>query len=214
MNKNNLRVKRSLMLQSFAPLFLLLTVKHLDLSLFWGLICKVPNSLKKNGLATLWGAVNHPAFGGLFVSVLGIVWLIMTLVIAIGFKGMHTSGFKSAGESVIVADVQGEGSASFLMTYVLPLLTDDLSSLRALFVFLLMLYMIIALLINSSTFYFNPILTALKYKVVTFKFLNPDTDIKDPDREYIGITRGEGIAEEATIKRKHISDGVFLIYNA
>lgn len=202
------------MIQSFAPLFLLLTIKHLDVPLFWGLIRKIPNAWKQHGAMLLWKVINHPAFGGLLVSALGIVWLTLTAVIALGFKGMHTSGFKSAGESVIIAEVQSEGTASFLMTYVLPLLTDDLSSLRALAVFLLMLYMIIALLINSNTFYLNPILASLKYKVFTFKFLNPDTDIKDAEREYVGITRGEGITEEATIMRKHISDGVFLIYNA
>lgn len=214
MNKNNVRVKRSLMIQSFAPLFLLLTIKHLDIPLFWSLICKIPGAWKQYGITLLWKIINHPAFGGLLVSVLGIAWLVLTAVISFGFKGMHTSGFKSAGESIIVAEVQNEGTASFLMTYVLPLLTDDLSSLRALIVFLLMLYMIIALLINSNTFYLNPILAALKYKVFTFKFLNPDTDIEDTERDYVGITRGEGITEEATIMRKHISDGVFLIYNA
>lgn len=214
MNKNNVRVKRSLMIQSFAPLFLLLTIKHLDIPLFLSLLQKFPIAWKQYGIALLWEVINHPAFGGFLVSALGIAWLVMTVVIALGFKGMHTSGFKSAGESVIVAEVQNEGTASFLMTYVLPLLTDDLSTLRALVVFLLMLYMIIALLINSNTFYLNPILAALKYKVFTFKFLNPDTDIKDAEQEYVGITWGADITEEATIMRKHISDGVFLIYNA
>lgn len=214
MNKNNVRVKRSLMIQSFAPLFLLLTIKHLDVPLFWSLICKIPVAWKQYGIMLPWKAINHPAFGGLLVSALGIAWLALTAVIAFGFKGMHTCGFKSAGESIIVAEVQSEGAASFLMTYVLPLLTDDLSTLRALIVFLLMLSMIIALLINSNTFYLNPILAALKYKVFTFKFLNPDTDIKDAEQEYVGITWGRGITDEATIMRKHISDGVFLIYNA
>ena len=214
MNKNNVRVKRSLMIQSFAPLFLLLTIKHLDIPLFWGLVRKVPDAWRQHGITLLWRVINHPAFGGLLVSALGVTWLVLTAVIAFGFKGMHTSGFKSAGESIIMNEVQSEGTASFLMTYVLPLLTDDLSSLRALVVFLLMLYMIIALLINSNTFYLNPILAALKYKVFTFKFLNPDTDIKDAEQEYVGITRGESITDEATIMRKHISDGVFLIYNA
>lgn len=213
MNKNNVRVKRSLMIQSFAPLFLLLTIKHLDIPLFLSLLQKFPTAWKQYGIALLWKAIHHPAFGGLLVSALGIAWLVLTAVIALGFKGMHTSGFKSAGESVIVAEVQNEGTASFLVTYVLPLLTDDLNTLRALVVFLLMLYMIISLLINSNTFYLNPILAALKYKVFTFKFLNPDTDIKDAEREYVGITWGAGITEEATIMRKHISDGVFLIYN-
>ena len=214
MSRNNVRVKRSLMLQSFAPLFFLLTIKHLNIRLFCGLISKVPGTWKQLGLATLWKIVTHPSFGSFVVSVLGITWLVLTIIIALGFKGMHTSGFKSAGESVIIAEVQSEGSASFLVTYVLPLLTDDLSSPRALIVFLLMLFMIIALLINSSTYYLNPILAVLKYKVFTFKFMNPDKDIEDTEREYVGITRGAGVTDEATIKRKHISDGVFLIYNA
>jgi len=214
MSKNNVRVKRSLMFQSFAPLFLLLTIKHLNIPLFLSLIRKFPIAWKQHGITLLWKAINHPAFGGLLVSALGIAWLALTAVIVFGFKGMHTSGFKSAGEFIIVAEVQSEGTASFLMTYVLPLLTNDLSTLRALVVFLLMLSMIIALLINSNAFYLNPILPVLKYKVFTFKFQNPDTDIKDTEREYVGITRGRGITDEATIMRKHISDGVFLIYNA
>lgn len=214
MQKNNTRVKRSLIIQSFAPLFLLLTIKHLDIPLFWSLICKLPLAWKQYGMTLPWKVINHPAFGGLVVSALGIGWLVLTVVIAFGFKGLHSSGFKSSGESVIVSEIQSEGTASFVVTYILPLLTDDLGSLRKLVVFLLMLYMIIALLLNSNTFYLNPILAALKYKIYTFKFLNPDTDIEDAEREYVGITCGVGITEEATIMRKHISDGVFLIYNA
>lgn len=212
MNKNNERVKRSLMIQSFAPLFLLLTIKHINAPLFLRLIRKVPIVWKQYGITVIWKAINHPAFGAFLVSALGITWLLLAAVITLGFKGMHTSGFKSAGESIIIGEVQNEGSASFLMTYVLPLLTDDLSSINALIVFLLMLFMIITLLINSKTFYLNPIL-AVKYKVFTFKFQDPDTDIKDAQREYVGITYGTGITEEAAIMRKHISDGVFLIYN-
>lgn len=213
MGKDNLRIKRSLILQSFAPLFLLLTIKHLDVCLYWNLVYRFIEGIKKNGLTTIFAAVKHPAFGGLFISTLGIFWLILTIFIAFGFKGIQTSGFKAAGEQVVVAEVQSEGSATFLVTYILPLLTDDLSSLRGLIVFLAMLAMIIALLINAKIFYYNPILAALKYKVFTFRFLNPDSDIESAEKEYIGITRGNGISVGTTIKRKHISDGVFLIYN-
>lgn len=213
MRKDNLRIKRSLILQSFAPLFLLLTIKHLDFCLYWSLVYNFFDGIKKNGIITLLTAAKHPAFGGMFVSALGVFWLILTIIIAFGFKGIQTSGFKAGGEQIAVTEVQNEGSATFLVTYILPLLTDDLSSLRGLVVFLSILAMIIALLINSKVFYCNPILTALKYKVFTFKFLNPDSDIESAEKEYIGITRGNEISVDATIKRKHISDGVFLIYN-
>lgn len=213
MEKENIRVKRSLVVQSFAPLFLLLTIKHLDCSLYWALICKFFSEIRESGFLVVVKAFQHQAFGGLFVSALGLAWMIATLFIALGFKGIQNSGFISAGEQIIVGNTETEGSAIFLVTYVLPLLTDDVSTFRGLVVFILMLVMIIALLINSKAFYHNPILAALKYKTYSFKFLNPDKDIVDPEAEYICITRGEGVSEEATIKRKHISDGVFLIYN-
>lgn len=214
MKETNLRIKRCFILQSFAPLFLLLTIKHLDVCSYWDLIHRFFDAIKKNGFITLLKAINHPALGGMFVSALGIFWILLTVFIAFGFKGMQTSGFKAAGEYIVIGEVQSEESATFLVTYILPLLTDDLGSLRGLIVFLLILAMIIFLLINSKVFYYNPILTALKYEVFTFKFQNPDSDIESAEKEYIGITRGNKISAGATIKikRKHISDDVFLIY--
>lgn len=73
--------------------------------------------------------------------------------------------------------------------------------------------MVIALLINSNTFYQNPVLSAMKYRTFTFKFVNPASDINHSNRIYVGITHGVPIVEDAVIKRKYISDGVFLIYN-
>ena len=212
--KDNLRIKRSLVIQSFAPLFLLLTIKYMNMSLYWSLICKFFSEIKQSGVSTIIKAYRHPTFGGLFIFILGLVWLIITISITFGFKGIQNSGFKSCGERITIAKNETEGSAMFMVTYVIPLLTDDVSSIHGLVAFILMLAMIITLLINSKTFYNNPILTVLKYKIYSFKFIYPDTDIVDPNAEYICITRGEKISTEATIKRKHISDGVFLIYNA
>jgi hypothetical protein len=53
----------------------------------------------------------------------------------------------------------------------------------------------------------------MKYRTFTFKFVNPESDIKHSNRVYVGITHGVPVAEDAVIKRKYISDGVFLIYN-
>lgn len=113
----------------------------------------------------------------------------------------------------MIEDSPNDSGATFLVTYVLPLLTDDVSSIRGLIVFLVLLLMVIALLINSNTFYQNPVLSAMKYRTFTFKFVNPASDINHSNRVYIGITHGVPIVEDAVIKRKYISDGVFLIYN-
>ena len=210
--KNNLRVKRSLIIQSFAPLFFLLTIKHIHFNLYVTLAKKFFFEIKQDFTVAFIKALQHPAFGGLCISVLGIVWLIITVVIALGFKGIHDNGFKSAGEQILIVNSETEGSAIFLVTYVLPLLTDDVSTFRGLIVFILILIMIILLLINSKVFYQNPILAILKYKTYSFKFINPDSDIKNKDAEYVCITRDKSLPSGRIIKRKHISNGVFLIY--
>lgn len=211
--KSNLRIKRSLIIQSFAPLFLLLMIKHWNLCLYVTLIKKFLCEITQSIYSALDKTIHHAEFGNFFVFTLGVVWVVIAISIALGFRGIHSSGFTSAGEKIIVADTETEGSAVFLVTYVLPLFTDDVSTWNRLIVFLLMLIMVIVLLNNSKNFYQNPILTILKYKTYSFKFLNPETDIENPESEYICITRGKGISEEATIKRKYIADGVFLIYN-
>ena len=127
--------------------------------------------------------------------------------------GIQKAGFKSAGEQVIIDNTTNDSSATFLVTYVLPLLTDDVSTIRGLIVFLTMLVMVIVLLSRSNTFYQNPVLVAMKYRTFLFKFLNPENDIPHPDRVYVGITRGKPIVEEVVIKRKYISDDVFVVYN-
>lgn len=213
MQTDNLSLKRSLVLQSFAPLFLLLTIKHLDINLHLKLIYKFIDIWSKTGIKAFAIAINHTSFGGFVVSVISIIWLMITIMIALGFNGIQKAGFKSAGEQIIIEDSPNDSGATFLVTYVLPLLTDDVESIRGLIVFLTMLIMVVLLLTRSNTFYQNPVLAAMKYRTFSFKFLNPSNDITNPERVYIGITYKKPIVEEAVIKRKYISDGVFVIYN-
>lgn len=213
MQIDNLHLKRSLVIQSFAPLFLLLTIKHLDTNLYWRLFCDFISTFTEKGVVAFSIALNHASFGGFVVSVMGICWLVLTIFIALGFNGIQKAGFNSVGEQIIIEDAPNDTGATFLVTYVLPLLTDDVESVRGLIVFLIMLIMIIMLLTSSNTFYQNPVLGAMKYRTFLFKFLNPDKDITHSDRVYIGITHGDSIVEDSVIKRKYISDGVFVIYN-
>lgn len=211
MQTENINLKRSLVMQSFAPLFLLLTIKHLDIDLYWDLVCKFIRTYNEKGVSAFLNAMHHPSFGSFIVSIMGISWLILTLIIALGFQGIQTANFRSEGENIIIGETQNDSGATFLVTYVLPLLTDDVESFRGLLVFFTMLIMVILLLTNSNTFYQNPVLAAMKYRTFSFKFQNPASDISYPDRTYIGITHGNLTAGTA-IKRKYISDGVFIIY--
>ena len=177
------------------------------------LIKKFFEVLPSKGIAIIEITVNHPSFGGFIISFVGVCWLLLAIVIALGFKGAQAAGFKSAGEKITIEDSPNDSGATFLVTYVLPLLTDDIESLRGLFVFATMLIMVILLLSRSNTFYQNPVLVAMKYRSFSFKFDNPDDDILPPNRLYIGITKGLPLEEDKIIKRKYIADGVFVIFN-
>lgn len=41
------------------------------------------------------------------------MWLFATLIIAIGFRGMQKSGFKSAGEQILIEDSQNDSGDNF-----------------------------------------------------------------------------------------------------
>ena len=50
--------------------------------------------------------------------------MLLAIVIALGFKGAQAAGFKSVGEKITIEDSPNDSGATFLVTYVLPLLTD------------------------------------------------------------------------------------------
>ena len=211
--KENINLKRSLILQSFAPLFLLLFIKHFYFRMPI-LVTKFFECLRVSGIVAVSKAVNHPLFWDLLISAICLIWFLVTLCIWIGFRDLQKAGFRSAGENIVVSEEKRDVGISFLVSFVLPLLVDDVSNLRAFIFFSVMLIMVIGLLIRSNLFYQNPILTLLGYKVCSFKFVDPAKDVEEfAYKEFIGITLGKPITADAAIKRKYIADDVFMIFN-
>ena len=213
MNTENLILKRSLMLQSFAPLFALLAIKYFNPTKFWHLTVSFVKLFSDKGMVAVSIAVANKNFGSFLIFMISLMWLLATFIVAIGFTGMQKSGFRSAGEKISIVGSPDTVNGIFLANYILPLMVNDVSSVRKLISFLLLLSTVIVVLIDSDTFYQNPVLSVMKYRTFTFEFVNPESDIKHSNRVYVGITHGAPIAEDAVIKRKYISDGVFLIYN-
>lgn len=213
MNTENLILKRSLMLQSFAPLFALLAIKYFNPAMFWHLTVSFAKLFSDKGMVAVTTAVANKNFGSFLIFVMSLIWLLVTFIVAIEFKEMQKSGFRLTGEKISIVGSPDTGNGIFLVNYILPLMINDVSSVRKLLFFLLLLSTVIVVLIDSDTFYQNPVLSAMKYRTFTFKFVNPASDIKHSNRVYVGITHGVPIAEDAVIKRKYISDGVFLVYN-
>lgn len=53
-------------------------------------------------------------FGSFVIFIISLMWLLATFIIAIGFRGMQKSGFKSAGEQILIEDSPNDSELHFL----------------------------------------------------------------------------------------------------
>ena len=209
--KDNLHLKRGLITQSLSPVFALLIIRHFHLD-YLRLTGHFFRCLRSSPVETLGKTIVHPRFGELLIVVGGIVWIISSLVSIPAFNATQDAGFESRGEMVIAVEEQRDAAASFLMTFILPLLIDELSTPQYWISYMLVIVVVYAVLYQSNLYYQSPVLAFLGYKVFKFKVLNPASGFEE-DREYIGITKNNMITEDAAIIWKHIADDVFLVYN-
>ena len=208
---DNHYLKRGLITQSLSPVFFLLIIRHFH-SDYKHLIDRCFSCAAVDPIETIKMALMHPRFGELLVVICGSIWLFAAFISIPAFNAIQDAGFESRGEMIKVIDEQNDASASFLMTFILPLLIDNLSSPQYWFSYILVIVVVYAVLYQSNLYYQSPVLAFLHYKVFKFKVMNP-ADSFEEDKEYIGITRKNMITEESSIMWKHIADDVFLIYN-
>lgn len=211
MMSENIRLKRDLVLQSFAPLFLLLCVKYAHC--YWRYVKPFVERFKSDKLMVFSDAIHYPIFGDCFVFTISVLWIVRAILVYCGFTGIFRVGFDSRGEQIDILNDRLDSGATFLVTFVLPLLIDDINSLRGFVIFTVLLGLIIILVTRSNLFYQNPVLTLLGYRVFEFQFKNPYTDIEKQDKIYVGITKGKMVTENVNIKRKYIADDVFIVFN-
>lgn len=166
------------------------------------LIAKFISALRTEGIDAVRRAINHPLFWDLIIVFVSVIWLLITVLVVFGFRGIQSSGFESMGENIVVHEDKKDVGISFLVSFVLPLLIDEVASLRDFIFFFTMLVLVLSLLIRSNLFYQNPILTLLGYKVCVFKVLDPALDLQPyANREFIGITYGRPITDQVPIER-------------
>lgn len=206
---DNPAMKRALIMQSFAPLFLILLIKYFDLKLFH-LCKKFSDTVLNNPIYALTKVVNHSAFVTLILELFCLLWIIYSIYSVRKFEKSQRANFVSEGESLIDIEKISDSGVTFFMTYVLPMAMDDLDTWKGLIVFGILMVMLFALMWKTNLYYQNPVLTVLGYEVFYFKF--ETTQLTEySGKECIGITRGT-VSVGHSIKRQKISDNVFLIY--
>lgn len=209
MKKQNRKLKFKLVIQSFVPLFLLILIKYFD----YHVITSVTLFIKKllygdfGILLRMW---TNQYFGVLWVSLFSILWIISGMISLWQFKDVHFSGFVDAGDKVAIEEELTESGVLFFMTFVFPLLLDDITTLRGFMLFSGTLILIILLMLKTNLYYQNPILTILGYKVYRVRFLNKPCNVEN--KMYVAICK-EKLNETKIVKWKYVSDDVVLIYN-
>lgn len=206
----NIKLKRSLVLQSFFPLFFLLLVKYMDFGLFF-LIKKFFLKLFRGDLWVIISALQHEKFLILILVLISCCWLLAAIWADFQLKDVHTANFCDFGERIKIDTFITDAGVVFYVTFVIPLVMDDLGNRQNFLVFVIMMGMLMQLMWKTNLYYQNPILTILGFKVFEFQFENPG-DSRLKNKTFIGITKGT-LNEQKIIKRQYISDNVFLIYN-
>ena len=157
---DNPAMKRALIMQSFAPLFLILLIKNFDFKVF-RLCKKFSDIVLNNPIYALTKVVNHSAFVTLILELFCLLWIIYSIYSARKFEKSQRANFVSEGESLIDIEKISDSGVTFFMTYVLPMAMDNLDTWKGLIVFGILMVMLFALMWKTNLYYQNPVLTVL-----------------------------------------------------
>lgn len=203
--KENKYLKWLLIIQSFLPLFLLVIIRccsKLRGKLVWNFL----SELFRGNFNVIRTAINHSEIYATSLLCFCTIMLVCGLCVYFFFIKIQRFGFREE-ENKIIADADvTENSVAFFMTYITPLVMDDIDKDNGFWSFITIAALLILLMRNTNLYYQNPFLTILGYRSFYFHF-DGEEGIGN-----IAITRGAFDASKL-IKRKRISDNVYLVYN-
>lgn len=164
------------------------------------------SELSHGNLEVIGTALRHPEIFATSLLCFCSVMFVFGLCIYLFFKKSQSFGFHEEGKTIVIdADVT-ENSVAFFVTYITPLVLDDIDEGRGFFSFITIAVLLILLMRNTNLYYQNPFLTILGYRSFYFRF-DGEEGMGD-----VAITRGSFDASKL-IKRKRIADNVYLVYN-
>lgn len=209
MNEKNNRLKCKLIIQSFAPLYFLVLIKYFDYHILVN-GKKFFQGLFHGDFSVLLKVYGNQYFGVFLISVLSISWIISAVIAFWQFKEVQMSGFIDAGDKIEIDEQLTDSGVTFFMTFVFPLLLDDLTTIRGFVLFMGILILVFLLLWKTNLYYQNPILTILGYRVYRINFLEETG--RNYNLKYIAISK-EALDASKIVKWKYIADDVLLVYN-
>ena len=203
--KENKYLKWLLIVQSFLPLFFLVIIRWFSKARV-KLVHKFVSELVRGNFKAIGTALNHSEIYATILLCFCAIMFMFGLGIYFFFKKSQSFGFQEEEKKIVIdADVT-ENSVAFFVTYITPLVLDDIDESRGFFSFITIAALLILLMRNTNLYYQNPFLTILGYRSFYFHF-DGEEGLGD-----VAITRGDFDASKL-IKRKRISDNVYLVYN-
>ncbi len=176
-------MKFKLSIQSFFPLYLLLLIFNFNK---WNDFTSVEEFWLYN-----WYVV--------VMKILMILLIIMSIIFYFSFNSFKKYG-NETHTKVDKAKNINEESLLFFVTFIIPICFSEFTVLNQSICCIITLSLILLLLMRTTLYYKNPILTLLKYNLY---------EIKTEGKEIIAITKST-IKEENYIIKKKISDNVYI----
>lgn len=153
-------LKISLLSQSLLPLYILVFV--LNIHDYLDIFTK-GNSSNFELQSSEWVLIIMESLIGFLIIIVGISFL---------FVRNYVSHGEEIPETILKLDEKNDISLDFFMSYLVPIIVSDLSSITHVIVFLLMLIFICILLLKTKLYFLNPILIAFGYSLYLVDTLN------------------------------------------
>lgn len=206
-SKSNKHLKAKLLIQSLSPMTLLAFLKNCPKSLLAYLGLFPASFPMRDGVPLPFIAYFLENFWLILLLALCLLWTLAGICSVLPLFAFGYTG-KEGSYDITGIKENSEASLSFLLTFILPLVTSWQSSRREMLLFVLLLLGIILLLWRTNLFYDNPVMTILGYHVYQFSFKQC--------RDYgiapcIGISRKK-LQGEPAVSRREIDEEKRVFY--
>ena len=148
--KENLKLKRQLIVQSFLPLYVIFLIKYFDKDALI-LVVRFIQAIKRIGLpATIWKALWHQCFLTYFVEAICIYLIIYSLMGLLHFSDVQNTKYRSQADSVKDCAEISDSGLTFFMSFVLPMILDDINKPQGFLIFIIVMALLFILMWKTN----------------------------------------------------------------
>lgn len=189
---DNIKMKFMMYVSSLWLLFGMLIILYIDVPLYFG---------KNSYYIGTWNLISRN-----LIPIVSIVMLIISSFFVTTFDYTISRGKQSYFKIKRIQNKNYE-HLTFLTTYILPLIAFDLSEIRFLIMFLLLVFVIGFIYVKTDLFYANPTLALLGYQLY-----EADIELRDGKlyENLILISKGD-ISKDSNLEYLRIDDRIYFV---